>query len=111
MASAAECATAAEAEPCCCSDEESEPGSAHADAPDCECPACACTIEAQRSPAPWAPITQTEQHELPSVLTAPALAVAFVAPLEAADAPVRPLRGPPDNARAPLYLLYDTLLI
>ncbi len=99
-----------EPEGCCCAKDE---GTEHANysAPGCECPACACTVEDQGTPQPFAPMVQ--DAELPSIVAVgDVLATAEIERLEASgDERTEEPRGPPERAGPPFYILYDTLLI
>lgn len=95
---------------CCCASED-EQAQAHLDAPDCECPSCACVVSDADAPTPFYPVAAEFEAPIVAIATAATSSLPpLLTPASAALA-IPEARGPPGGHSAPLYLLYDTLLI
>ncbi len=100
-----------ESEDCCCCAEDEATEVANVSEPGCECPACACTVKQSDTSTPFYPAAESSAPSL-TMMASPSSEIALASgePLDR-TATTNHVRGPPGTGPAPLYILYDTLLI
>lgn len=94
---------------CCCTSTLSDDRPEALEAPECECPSCACSVSALDSTHPFETVTS----QSPPNIVALSQTHVWYESTSDAQAEVSSLapRGPPGHAGAALYILYDSLLI